>query len=147
MRNDLTKRALAAMLAAPLGLGLGGAARAAELELEVQGLATTEGYLLVAVFADAKNWLRQPVAVRRVAAAAAEDGKLTVQLSALPDGPLALSIVHDLNGNGRLDMNPVGMPVEPFCFSNNAVGGFGPPRFDDAVLSAANGARVAVKLN
>lgn len=146
MQKNLSGRAPAALLLAALGLGLGSAARAADLEVEVQGLASTEGQLLVAVFADAKGWLRKPVAVRSVAAASALDGRLTLQLSALPEGPLALSIIHDLNGNGRLDMNPVGMPVEPFGFSNNAGGGFGPPRFEDAVLSVASGSRVAVKL-
>jgi uncharacterized protein (DUF2141 family) len=146
MRNDFTKRTLAALLAATLGLGLTGTARAADLEVEVQGLASTEGHLLVAVFADAQNWLRKPVAVQRAVAATAVAGKLTIQLSGLPEGPLALSIIHDLNGNGRLDMNPVGMPMEPFGFSNNAAGGFGAPRFEDAVLSSASGSRVAVKL-
>lgn len=148
MRDDLMKRVLLApLLPALLALGLTGGARAADLELEVRGLTSTEGQLLVAVFADAPSWLRKPVAVRRVAAAATVDGKLTVQLSDLPDGPLALSIIHDLNGNGRLDMNPVGMPIEPFGFSNNASGRFGPPRFDDALIGAPAGASVVVQLN
>lgn len=43
----------------------------------------------------------------------------------LPAGRYAFKAFHDVNGNGRMDANPFGMPVEPFAFSNNAVGNMG----------------------
>lgn len=138
-------RRLLALL--PLSLAIAASAQAADLSLEVQGLKSTEGEVLVAVFQTAQGWLRQPVATRRSSAATAAGGRLTLNLSGLPDGPLALSIVHDLNANGRLDMNPMGMPVEPYAFSNNAAGGFGPPRFEAAQISPKPGETVAVRLN
>lgn len=131
----------------PLSLALAAPAQAAGFTLEVQGLKSSEGEVLVAVFQTAQGWLRQPVATRRASASTVAGGRLTLSLSDLPEGPLALSIIHDLNANGRLDMNPVGMPIEPYAFSNHAAGGFGPPRFEDAQISPKAGSTVAVRLN
>jgi len=39
--------------------------------------------------------------------------------------------MHDLNGNGELDTNFVGLPQEPYGFSNNATANFGPPKWND----------------
>ena len=39
--------------------------------------------------------------------------------------------MQDLNGNDELDSNLVGMPREPWAFSNNAAGRFGPPKWKD----------------
>jgi uncharacterized protein (DUF2141 family) len=39
---------------------------------------------------------------------------------------------HDVNANGKMDVNPFGMPTEPFAFSNNAVGNMGPAKWERA---------------
>ena len=59
---------------------------------------------------------------------------LSVQFDNLPEGEYAVSVFHDLNSNGKLDSNAVGMPTEPYGFSNNAAGNFGPPSFDAAKI-------------
>ena len=68
-------------------------------------------------------------------------------LKDLPDGPLALSVFQDANANGRLDMNAIGIPTEPYGFSNNAAGNFGPPKFEQAVVTPVAGTPVKVRLN
>ena len=123
---------------------------AADLTLEVEGLDTSRlqgAQLLVAVFSEPTSWLRQPQSGHRFSLDTAAGGKLTVTLKDLPEGPLALSLFQDANANGRLDMNPMGIPVEPFGFSNNAVGNFGPPKFEQAVLTPVAGTPVKVRLN
>ena len=57
----------------------------------------------------------------------AQQGTMTFQSNNLPNGEYAVRIMHDLNGNGELDTNFVGMPTEPWAMSNNARGHFGPP--------------------
>ncbi len=127
------------------------AAHAAAVTLEVDGLDTTrlEGAsLMVAVFTEAGSWLRQPVSGQRfVLGAAAASGRITVVLKDLPEGPIALSLFQDANGNGKLDMNMMGMPTEPYGFSNNASGNFGPPPFDKAVFTPEPGKTARVTFN
>ena len=55
----------------------------------------------------------------------------------LPAGTYGMKAVHDVNGNGKMDVNPFGMPSEPFAFSNNAVGNMGPAKWDQARFAAA----------
>lgn len=127
---------LAPLILLTLGALALGRAAAAELELDVSGVAPGQGALMVAAFAEPGQWLRKPVAVSRVTAEQVRDGRVTVRLADLPDGPIAISLFQDLNGNGRLDTNPAGMPLEPFAFSRQAQGNFGPPTFQDAVLES-----------
>jgi len=135
------------VLALSVGLMLAQGARAADMELEVQGVSEDQGQLLVSVFAEAKDWLRKPVLVFKALAAERKDGKVLIQLRNLPEGNLALNVTNDVNGNGRLDMNAMGMPTEPYGFSNNAAGMFGPPAFDKAQFTVKPGTRIVVQLN
>lgn len=52
----------------------------------------------------------------------------------LPIGSYAIRIFHDQNSNGKLDKNLVGIPKERFGFSNNVMGKFGPPSFEEQLF-------------
>jgi uncharacterized protein (DUF2141 family) len=52
-----------------------------------------------------------------------------VTLPAVTAGGYALAVIHDENGNGRLDTT-LGIPKEGFGFSRNPAIGFGPPSFE-----------------
>lgn len=114
----------AALLAAPL-------AQAADLTVEVTGLQDARGQVLVALYDRADTFLKQPLQATMVAAS---EGTVQVVLRNLPAGDYALSAFQDQNGNLALDRNPVGMPIEPYGFSNDAVGSFGAPSFAQSQL-------------
>ena len=44
----------------------------------------------------------------------------------------AIAVFHDLNSNGKLDKNALGLPLEPYGFSNNARNTFSAPSFSQA---------------
>ena len=44
---------------------------------------------------------------------------LTAIISDLPFGVYALAIYQDVNSNGKIDKNFIGVPTEPYAFSNN----------------------------
>ncbi len=48
-----------------------------------------------------------------------------------PYGDYAVAVFHDLNGNGKLDKNFIGYPIEPFGFSNNFKPKFSSPSYKD----------------
>jgi len=51
----------------------------------------------------------------------------------VPFGTYAIGVYHDINSNGRLDRNFMGIPTEGYAFSNNLFGIFGrPPSFQKA---------------
>jgi len=58
-------------------------------------------------------------------------GKVTFDL---PYGNYVIAGIHDLDNNGLLTGNFLGMPKEPFGFSNNKRGNFGPPKWEDVLI-------------
>ncbi len=51
----------------------------------------------------------------------------------LPNGTYAISAYQDLNSNGKMGRIPfIGVPTEPYGFSNNVRAKFGPPKFKAA---------------
>ncbi|MBW2399025.1 MAG: DUF2141 domain-containing protein [Deltaproteobacteria bacterium] len=60
------------------------------------------------------------------------DGQAVVVFEDVPHGDYALKVFHDENDNQKLDTNFVGMPKEKFGFSNDVMGRFGPPSFEQA---------------
>ncbi len=53
----------------------------------------------------------------------------------LAPGQYAVRLFHDVNNDGRMNTNPFGIPTEPFAFSNNARGSFGPASWSQAVFA------------
>lgn len=72
-----------------------------------------------------------------VSAATAE-----INFSGLAPGEYAIRLFHDVNGDGEMNTNPFGIPTEPFAFSNNARGQFGPAAWANAVFTIAPGDNV-----
>lgn len=98
--------------------------------------AAAQGTIRVALFDSAEAYAGrgQPVRVAELKGDAASTGAV---FEGLPAGQYAAKIYHDLNDNGRMDVNPFGMPTEPFAFSNNAVGNMGPANWERARFSAS----------
>lgn len=65
----------------------------------------------------------------------ANGAKPRVVFLSLPPGKHAIKVFHDVNSNGALDTNALGIPNEPYGFGNDARGRFGPPTFEDAAVT------------
>lgn len=105
-------------------------AQAADLNVEVAGISEAKGDVVVALFNKSEGWLRKGVIAST--ATAAQVGTVKVSFPNLAEGEYAVSVIQDLNSNKRLDANAIGMPIEPYGFSNDAAGNFGPPTYDQA---------------
>lgn len=56
---------------------------------------------------------------------------MVLNFGRVPEGRYAIALIHDENGNGKLDKHLV-IPREGFGFSRNAPVAFGPPSFNSA---------------
>jgi uncharacterized protein (DUF2141 family) len=102
------------------------------LNIEVRGLRSDQGQILCFLYADASGFPADPKrALARVVAPIARRAS-TCRFAGVAPGAYAVAVVHDENGNGRLDRNLLGFPTEGVGASNNPVSHFGPPRFGDA---------------
>jgi uncharacterized protein (DUF2141 family) len=102
------------------------------LSVRVDNVRPDQGEVRVAMFAEGA-WLSEtPVAALRTSGSAAS---VTLRLAAPSAGRYGLAAYQDLNGDGELSRNMIGLPTEPYAFSNNAPLRFGPPAFSDAALN------------
>lgn len=123
---------LAALL---LGLPLLGAVPTARLDVAIDHLRSAKGLVRVCLTSDPANFpacIDDADAVTRSVPA----GTRAVRFEGLPPGPYALAVIHDENGNARLDTF-AGIPREGFGFSRNPPIGFGAPRFAAARFDLA----------
>jgi len=120
-------------------VGTTATAAAVDLTVRVVGAASEGGWIAVAVYGSPESFAdrRDPVAAARLAVAG---GAALWRSPRLPPGRYAVAAYHDADGDGELDRSVVGVPTEPYGFSNDARGRFGPPAFDDAVVELGGGA-------
>lgn len=109
----------------------------ASLTVDLSGIATPSGSINLVLFADQAGYDgNDPVRGARIEVTAQT---ASVTFDRLAPGDYAIKLYHDINGNNELDTNPFGMPTEPFAFSNNARGRFGPATWDKAVFDLMAG--------
>jgi len=110
-------------------------ARAGELTVTITDIRSDKGFLMVSVASSDAAWNNQekPVAAQKVAAT----GKDLVLHFNLPAGNYAVQVMHDENGNNKLDTNFMGIPVEGYGFSNNP-GVLRKAHFDEARFELGN---------
>ena len=119
-----------------------GQAGAADLAIRIDDVKAAGGQLMVALYNSAASFLKTPVTSLGVPAS-----QNTVVLKDLPAGDYAFAVYHDVNSNGKMDTNLLGIPTEDYAFSNNALGKMGPPNYQMARFTLpAAGATVRVSL-
>ncbi|WOK08716.1 DUF2141 domain-containing protein [Imperialibacter roseus] len=114
-----------------------------KLVVKVTNLGDLKGQVMVGLFDKEDNFLKKPV--KGVSAKATAEGQELV-FENLPYGEYAVSVIHDENENGELDTFLV-IPTEPYGFSNNVMGKFGPPSFEQTKISFKKDTSVEIKLN
>ena len=65
-----------------------------------------------------------------------EGNTATVIFDDVKPGEYAIIVLHDENGNNRMDYRENGMPLEAFGASNNVMN-YGPPQYEDAKFIVA----------
>ena len=101
------------------------------LNLEITGIEEIEGFIMVAAYSSEDNFLSDNVVASGRFEVTGE--KINANLT-LPYGQYAISVYHDINGDGELDTKLFGIPKEPVGFTNDARGSFGPPSFEDVLV-------------
>lgn len=114
---------------------LPGARATGSLEVGLAGQRSAKGLMRVCLTADPQNFpncVDDADAVTRTIPA----GARSLSIPGLPTGDYAVAVIHDENGNARLDTF-AGIPREGFGFSRNPAIRFGPPRFSAARFPVA----------
>jgi uncharacterized protein (DUF2141 family) len=105
----------------------------ANLALNFTGIEEQQGAVMGVLF-DSEDAFNGKGAPARMIIVTADKAEVATQFAGLKPGRYAIKTFHDIDGDGKMGTNPYGMPIEPFAFSNNAVGNMGPAKWSDAAF-------------
>jgi uncharacterized protein (DUF2141 family) len=108
------------------------------LHVHVHQANSDRGQIRVLIFAKADGFPDQMEKAMKNYSVSPKNNKCELTIEGLPAGVYAISVIHDEDGNGKLNTNPVGYPTEKFGFSNNPKIYFGPPSFEKASFELKN---------
>ncbi|MEI7724328.1 MAG: DUF2141 domain-containing protein [Bacteroidota bacterium] len=103
-----------------------------EIVVNISGLRSDKGKCLLYLYNNKKGFPNDAGKAITTTNGSIFSGKSTLVLKDIPYGEYAIGIIHDENGNGRMDTNFLGMPREGVGVSNNAKGHFGSPGYEDS---------------
>jgi uncharacterized protein (DUF2141 family) len=116
------------------------------LTVVIENVKVSEGHIMLRVLSGEKEFKGDIEAITSIKQRAMS-GAVSFTIGNLPAGEYAVQIMHDSNDNGELDSNLVGMPTEPWAFSNNAAGNFGPPKWNDVKFDLTGTIVQLIRLN
>jgi uncharacterized protein (DUF2141 family) len=106
------------------------------IEVCISGFDSNNGTAMIAVYDSEENFLEKRLLgeISKI-----ENKEARVVFSDVPEGVYAISVVHDEDDNGKLNMVMGFYPSEATGASNNAPAKFGPPKWEDAKFEVKNG--------
>ena len=102
------------------------------LTLRVNEIREAKGCLRIAIFNEKDGFLNTQKAIYLKVLEVTDTKVRELTIRNLQIGEYAIAIFHDTNDNGQLDTNWLGIPTEPYGFSNDAGKKWKKPAFDDA---------------
>jgi len=120
-------------------------AQTANLKIEITGIKNQKGNLMIGLYDNGSLF------PQKNSATAGHHLKInslteTYSFKNLKHGNYAVAIIHDEDMDGELSTNFLGIPIEGFGFSNNAMGTFGPPKFEKAQINLDRDKTISIKL-
>lgn len=113
------------------------------VQVTVKNIKETSGTIRVGIFSNENDFLKKATESKIVKVNGKE---ATILFTNIKPGDYAISVIHDINENGSLDKNFMGIPNEPYGFSNNAMGRFGPPSFEAAKVMITATTELSIQL-
>ncbi len=115
-------------------------ATAGRIEARLLGLASDTGTARCLMFSSEEGWPADRSKAFRRASSEIHQHQASCVFDDVPPGTYAITAIHDLNDNGKLDKNFLGVPTEPYGFSNDARGTMSAPKFSAASFAYSGGA-------
>lgn len=111
----------------------------ATLEVVVPQVRNAQGGLGCQLFAGAEGFPNKGARALQVVMSPIANGAARCRFQPVPAGSYAVAVVHDENGNQKLDSNFLGVPIEGYGVSNNKTYAMSEPRWDESRFDLAAG--------
>ena len=103
----------------------------AQLKITVANIKKDSGTILIALY-NSKDKFPNTNEAYKEGRVKVKNKQAVFIFEGLAPGEYAVALFHDQNDNNKLDKSDLGLPKEPYGFSNDAKAMFGPPSFNKA---------------
>jgi uncharacterized protein (DUF2141 family) len=134
---------VAAVLSALTMTSLPARAAGACVNVEVQNVRPEQGMVMLAAYADAASFSTAPLVATQMKAGS--ESTMSFPLCGVSGDKVALTLYQDINGNGKLDRNVMGIPTEPWGASGKPAAMSAPTW--EATAVPLDGSTIVVKLS
>lgn len=114
-----------------------------KIEVVITNVEEIKGNMMVAVYNNEGDFMKKHFDVKKAKITGKE---VVVIFEDVKPGEYAITLFQDKNENLKLDTNVVGMPKEPYGFSNNVMGNMGPPSFEQAKVKVDADKKLSINL-
>ena len=117
-----------------------------ELTIQIENIGILEGRIRIGVFNKGENFLKREAAIKHYYITVKSSTEI-IKINDLPKGDYAFSMFHDENSDDEFNLNFLGIPKEPYGFSNNVKPKFSAPSYESCKFSLAEDRTVEVTLS
>lgn len=101
------------------------------VEVSITNISEAKGTIRAAVFANAADFEQEKNAVHEEVIPLTSTATIRRQFPLSGRSSYGIAVYHDINNNGKLDRNSLGIPKEPYAFSNNPSAKWQAPTFSE----------------
>ncbi len=116
-----------------------------DLTVNVANIESIKGEIEIGIFNTSSGFLKEGKAFKTIRVKVKSTSQ-TIEIKDLPTGNYAISMYHDVNGDGKCNLNFFGIPTEPYGFSNNFRPKLSAPNFNDCNFAVNSDLTLQIKL-
>jgi uncharacterized protein (DUF2141 family) len=105
------------------------------LSLKIDQVNPIEGAIRILMFKGKDGFPNDPSKAVYTKSVMVKNSVINLEIKGLSYGEYAIAVLHDINLNEKADKSIIGIPTEPFGFSNYPRITFGVPDFEDVAFS------------
>ncbi len=116
-----------------------------KLVLKISNIQKMQGDIKIGVFKSESSFLKEDLAVKNYSIKVIKNTAI-LTISDLPKGEYAISMFHDENSDNKMNTNFIGIPKEPYGFSNNVKPKMSAPKYKDCKFNFSDDKTLEIKL-
>ena len=116
-----------------------------QLTIKISNIEKIKGEIKVGIFNTDTHFLKDCYAIKNYSIKV-EKNTAVVTINDLPKGEYAITMYHDQNSDNECNRNFIGIPKEPYGFSNNIKPRMSAPKYKDCKFDLSENKIVNIKL-
>ena len=116
-----------------------------KLVLKISNIQKMQGDIKIGIFKSDSSFLKEDLALKNYSIKVIKNTAF-ITITDLPKGEYAISMFHDENSDNKMNTNFIGIPKEPYGFSNNVIPKMSAPKYKECKFNFSDDKTLEIKL-